>query len=127
IAGIEKIIADLDDVLAHCLGNVAGVDLQRTSEMKPDLQFAVRRLSDLLGKQFCAARCRKIRRRLVHIEVPLLRRGGCAVPCEKGNRCGDNRRTPDNKKRSGHAIPPSYVGAASLCAGYFYALYTNAD
>jgi hypothetical protein len=50
VTGIEKVVADLHDIFAHGLGDVAGVDLQRAGEVKPDFQFAVRRLLDLLGK-----------------------------------------------------------------------------
>src|SRR5262245_24852997 len=49
--------------------------------MQPSLELAFRRLLNLFGKQFGAARCREIRRRLMHVEVPLLRSG--RPPIEK--------------------------------------------
>ena len=73
VAGVEQVVADLHDVLADRLVMLFGADLQRAREMQLHLQLAVGRLLDLLGQHLGAARGGEIRRRLVHVEIPVLR------------------------------------------------------
>jgi hypothetical protein len=87
--------------------------------MQPNLEFAVGRFLDLFGEQFGAARCREIRRRLMHVKVPVFRSGrvptGKEYKTQRQTKCGG---------RSGHGLlllrdhgdPPFDIAAALAIA-----------
>ena len=101
VSRIEQIVADLHDILAHGLCNIAGVDLEGARQMQSNLEFAVGRLLDFLGKQFGAARCREIRRRLMHVEIPDLLSG--RLPTRKEHK--SQRQTKCCGGRLGRSLP----------------------